>query len=175
MSDRVKVHLRAPHEKDFVVLASLRRDHDIQHALLAYPPHDTSKIGMRDWVTRRMAEPGGTFLIIVDANDRVKGFVQIFEAHLRGRYGKLGIAIVEEARGQGTGKAALRLLLAYARKVLGLRKLLLEVRADNSQAIHLYKASGFRKVGILRAHYDDGKRRHDTILMERMLDQVAKA
>src|ERR1700730_12848376 len=150
MNVRAKVHLRTPHEGNFDILATLRRDRDIQHALLAYPPHDTPKIAVRDWIARRMTEPGGAFLIVADANDRVRGFVQIFEVHLRGRRGKLGIAIVDEAQGRGTGKAALHLFLAYRRNVLRLRKLLLDVRADNSPAIELYKAAGFRKVGVLR-------------------------
>lgn len=164
------IRLRAHRDEDFPVLAGLRRDREVQHMLLSYPAMEPpSDERIRDWLASRSADPKGAFLIVVGEDDRALGFVQIAEVHQRGGFAKLGIALVADARGQGVGGQALALLLEHARTALGLRKLLLDVRCDLAAAIHLYAKMGFREVGILRAHYDDGQRRHDVILMERLL------
>jgi len=148
----------------------LRRDREVQHLLLAYPPSiEPSDQQIDDWIASRTKEPGGAFLSIIDERDHTLGFVQVSDVHRRGRHGKLGIAIASDARGKGVAGKALALLLAHARGSLGLRKLLLEVRADNAPAIRLYGAAGFRQVGILESHYDDGRDCHDVIVMERAL------
>ena len=67
------------------------------------------------------------------------------------------MALVAGAQGQGVGGKALELLIAHARAALGLRKLLLEVRADNAIAIRLYSAAELNQVGVLKNHYYDGE------------------
>ena len=169
--DRVGVHLRAVQEEDFPLLTALRCDRSTQHLLLAYPDqYPPSSAAVRDWIARRTAEPGGAFLIIADGGGHMLGFGQIVDVHQRGRFGKIGFALLKDVRGRGFGSQAMRLLIAHARDVLGLRKLLGEVHADNSGAMRLYEAVGFRRVGVLHAHYDDGTKFHDVILVEIALD-----
>jgi RimJ/RimL family protein N-acetyltransferase len=161
------VSLRPPRDSDNDVLTALRRDTALWHTLLAYPPSEPpSTADVREWIARRATEPGGCFLVVADDEDHPVGFVQVMEVHRRGRLGKIGIALVADARRKGLGGAALAQLLAYARDTLGLRKLLLEVRADNSAAIGLFGAAGFERVGVMRAHYGEGGDFHDVALME---------
>ncbi|MCC5310582.1 GNAT family N-acetyltransferase, partial [Staphylococcus aureus] len=70
---------------------------------------------------------------------------------------------------QGHGRAACEALFSYARQTLNLRKITLEVLADNERAIQLYQKLGFRKIGQLAEHYLQDQRWHDVVLMERML------
>jgi RimJ/RimL family protein N-acetyltransferase len=164
------VVLRPARKSDFSVLAGLRRDTALQHLLLAYPEgRPSSDADIRRWIARREQEPGGCFLAIADNRGRAVGFVQVNGVHRRGGFGMFGIALTRGARGKGRGREALAGLMDYARDMLHLNKLLLEVRADNAAAIALFKGAGFRRVGILRAHYDDGRSRHDVVLMERKL------
>jgi RimJ/RimL family protein N-acetyltransferase len=161
------VSLRPPRDSDIDVLTTLRRDTALWRTLLAYPPSEPpSAPEVRDWIARRTAEAGGCFLVIADDRDQAVGFVQVMEVHRRGRLGKIGIALAAEARNKGLGGLALAQLLTYARDKLGLRKLLLEVRADNAAAIALFNAAGFDKVGVMRAHYGEGGDYHDVALME---------
>jgi RimJ/RimL family protein N-acetyltransferase len=161
------VSLRPPQDSDFDVLAALRRDTALWHTLLAYPPSEPPAAPeVRDWIARRSGEPGGGFLVVADDQNRPIGFVQVMEVHRRGRLGKIGIALAHEARRKGLGGMALSQLLTYAHDTLGLRKLLLEVRADNSAAIALFSAAGFSRVGVMRAHYSEGGDYHDVALME---------
>jgi ribosomal-protein-alanine N-acetyltransferase len=164
------VVLRPVRPSDFSVLSRLRRDNALQHLLLAYPEaKPASDAEVRRWIARRAREPGGCFLAIADSRDRAIGFVQVNGVHRRGRFGTFGMALARGARGKGRGREALAGLMEYAHQTLHLSKLLLEVRADNASAIALFKKARFRRVGTLRAHYDDGRSRHDVVLMERHL------
>lgn len=165
------IRLRSVEPRDYETLGALRRDVDLQHRLLANPPvgGDTDISG---WIARR--EHGGYLWCIADAaTDQCLGYVQLASIHRKNRHGWLGIAMPEDARGRGIGRAAMNALEEEAR-ALGLRKLLLEVRADNSPAIALYERTGYIRVGVLRDHYDDGERFHDTLIMERILENSAK-
>jgi ribosomal protein S18 acetylase RimI-like enzyme len=67
----------------------------------------------------------------------------------------LGIGVLTRYRGQGIGKALLLTCIAKAQE-LGVKRIDLEVRADNIDAIRLYKRAGFvvegrRRIGL---HHD---------------------
>jgi ribosomal-protein-alanine N-acetyltransferase len=59
------------------------------------------------------------------------------------------IAVRPQSQGRGVGRRLLRQLLAVA----GSRRVLLEVRTDNTPAIALYESEGFTIVGIRRRYY----------------------
>lgn len=63
------------------------------------------------------------------------------------------IAVRENARGRGAGKAVVRFLLEHAKKQ-GLSFLSLEVRKSNAAAIALYEGAGFVLVGERRDFYE---------------------
>lgn len=171
MSEAIIVHLRSVESSDFLFLTNLRRDACLQTLLLSAVSSSLSDGAVESWIQRRLSEPNGTFKIVADENSNPLGFVQIFDVNLNSRYGKLGIALAPEARGQGIGRQALQLLCAFAHDQFDLRKLLLEVRVDSFGAIHLYESLDFRKVGTLSRHYFDGASYHDVVIMERLFDK----
>jgi [ribosomal protein S18]-alanine N-acetyltransferase len=65
-------------------------------------------------------------------------------------------------RGRGFARAVLRDLLAEARR-REIANVWLEVRTGNDVAIHLYRAHGFRTVGIRKGYYQ--KEREDALVM----------
>jgi RimJ/RimL family protein N-acetyltransferase len=168
---RARVCLRSPTKQDFPELAIMRRDRELQHMLLAYPSvEQPSDSDIAAWVVRRTSERGGCFLVVSGDDHSFIGHVQIVDVHARGRHGKFGIAIRSERRGQGYGRPIIELLCNHASTVLGLFKLILETRPDNQSAIRLFENSGFYHIGVYRQHYHDGLKRHDVLLMERILD-----
>ncbi|WP_375552079.1 MULTISPECIES: GNAT family N-acetyltransferase [Rhodophyticola] len=159
------IRLRKVADADHRTLAALRADETLQHQLLAYPSAGGSH-DFEAWLARRNE---GHWWVIADVrNDACLGYVQLSGFHHRGRFAWLGIALAQDARGKGIGRAAMIELSAASRE-LGLRKLMLEVMAGNAPAVALYRSLGYREVGTLVDHYDDGARMHDTLIMETLL------
>lgn len=62
------------------------------------------------------------------------------------------IAVAEDARGRGIGRALMERMLAQAR-ARGMREVFLEVRADNPVAQGLYRSLGFTQLGVRAGYY----------------------
>jgi diamine N-acetyltransferase len=81
------------------------------------------------------------------------GTISLLDIDWRSRNAEVGRMWVAPAyQRQGVARQALGLLLAYALGHLGLRKLWLEVLADNHAAVALYQQAGFVQELTLRAH-----------------------
>jgi len=77
--------------------------------------------------------------------EQVIGWADIFPAwaHAVAHTGSLGMGLLPAWRGQGLGRALLLACIAKA-KAQGITRVSLQARADNSAAIRLYEAVGFR-------------------------------
>ncbi|MCA1299068.1 GNAT family N-acetyltransferase [Stappia indica] len=173
MLDRhVAVSLRLPTQADISGFAEIRSDADIQHSLLAYPGGGAA-IDVEGWLDRKRQDPDCIVLTVATSSNAMVGYVQFAQVHRRGRHAYFGIAISRKCWGHGYGRAAVAAALAYARSEMGLRKVMLEVRADNTAACRIYENAGFRAVGTMRRHYFDGTQWHDVHLMEACLETSA--
>jgi [ribosomal protein S18]-alanine N-acetyltransferase len=74
------------------------------------------------------------------------------------------VAVDPAHRGQGLGRLLVDALLAEA-EARGARTVWLEVRDDNTSALALYGAYGFRRAGVRRGYYAGG--RVDAVVMRR--------
>ncbi|MFL5797859.1 MAG: GNAT family N-acetyltransferase [Actinomycetota bacterium] len=78
---------------------------------------------------------------------------------------ELGIRIGQPYWGKGFGQDAVRTLVDYAFRMLNMRKVSLDVLANDARAVGAYRAAGFREEGRRRAHtWYDGVYR-DTLVM----------
>lgn len=84
----------------------------------------------------------------------------------------LGMGVLAAYRGKGVGARLLQQTLAHARR-LGVKRIDLEVRADNAAAIHLYTAAGFAQEGRKPMGLFHGGHYHDTIEMGLIFDSPA--
>src|SRR5487761_1336088 len=102
---------------------------------------------------------GYEFRIRTLEDDRLVGFVALFSIEWANGHGWVAIGIGDESdRGKGFGKEAVRLLQRFAFHELGLRRLSLDVIADNAPALALYRGLGFQEEGRLRERvYRDGR------------------
>ncbi|MEO1752152.1 ribosomal protein S18-alanine N-acetyltransferase [Thiofaba sp. EF100] len=87
----------------------------------------------------------------------------IDEAHL------LNICTAPDWQGQGVGRGMLRWVMSACRE-LGMQRMLLEVRASNLPALHLYRSEGFTEDGVRKGYYPASGGREDAILMSRFLN-----
>lgn len=101
-----------------------------------------------------------TFAVRRPGQPRLVGYLSIMSIHAVYRSAEMGITIgAADDRGQGVGRAAIGLGLAYCWDNLALERVTLRVFGDNTAAIRCYQAAGFAVEGVLRkAAFLNGRR-----------------
>jgi diamine N-acetyltransferase len=103
--------------------------------------------------------------IIEDGDGNRAGLVELVEIDHLHRRAEFLIMVSPEQQGHGFAKAATRLAINYAFRVLNLYKLYLLVDVDNAAAIHIYEDAGFRREGVLIHEFFSDGRYHDVLRM----------
>jgi len=123
---------------------------------------------IRAWFDADTQKPDNhEFVIVLREGNRPIGHIHFENIHPVNRTATFGMHIGEaEDRSKGYGAEALKLLVDYGFKWLGLRNIALEVNAENAGAIRCYEKAGFRQYGCRSgsALYDG--RWVDEVLME---------
>lgn len=104
-------------------------------------------------------EKRASFIIATVDDSRAVGEVVINEIDTDNHSANIRISLLrEEDLNQGYGSQAMRLMVNYGFRELGLHRLSLGVYAFNPRAIHVYEKMGFKQEGVLRdALYWDGE------------------
>lgn len=122
-------------------------------------------------------EEGRPFLVAADEDGTVLGFARVSPYSVRKAYAGVGehaIYVAEDARRRGAGKALLEALAAAAEHA-GYHKLTSRVFTTNAASLALHRAAGFTEVGIQRHHGRLDGEWKDTVLVERLLGDAARA
>jgi putative acetyltransferase len=110
------------------------------------------------------------FALVAVVSQRVVGQIDL-EVQLGPRrrdVGKFGMAVHDDFQNQGVGSALMAAMIELAEGWLGLRRLELEVWADNTAAIHLYEKFGFTVEGTGRQYGRRGGELVDALFMARL-------
>ncbi len=106
----------------------------------------------RDSFLREMEKNPAARYLVAETEGRIVGYagawVILDECHIT------NIAVAEEYRGRGIGRALTSALMQYVSN-LGAAYATLEVRVSNLRAQHLYAALGFVSVGKRKRYYED--------------------
>jgi [ribosomal protein S18]-alanine N-acetyltransferase len=106
-------------------------------------------------IRRHLGNPGAGTVVATRNGDVVGAAIVFF--HASHRIARLySIAVAPEARGAGIGEK----LLAAAERLARTRiatAMRLEVRTDNAAAQRLYEGRGYRRFGVRRRYYEDGR------------------
>lgn len=106
------------------------------------------------------------FIILTLAGDKPIGVIELSGLDWTAGDAFLGIGLGERQYwGQGYGSDALEILLRYAFRELGLRRVSLTVFEYNPRAIHTYEKAGFQNEGRLRQWLNRDGRRWDLLVM----------
>ena len=105
--------------------------------------------------------------LVAERDGRILGYagawVVLDECHIT------NIAVAEEARGQGIGRALLTALMQYVSN-LGAGWADLEVRVSNLRAQQLYRSAGFVSIGKRKRYYEDNGEDAFLMVCEQMPD-----
>lgn len=161
--------LRAPFVTDEEFLFRTRNDFTTQNLLLAIPRANSIQ-RVRNWIEGVLDDAQSVFFIVAQAeNNQPIGFVQLRKMNFVHGNGELGIFIDSTAHGKGVGIETMRLLESYVRGKFNLRKITLEVLADNHRAVRFYEKLNFQKIGVLQKHFYYENEFHDVLIMEKFL------
>jgi len=142
--------------------ADLARVMEIERGAFAHPWSE-------DLVRRELQHDWSIFLLATEARtgspgeapEAVVGFVIAWLVH--DELHVLNVAVAPEERRRGTGRALMEEVQGRGRRQ-GARLATLEVRRSNAPALALYRALGWRQVGIRPGYYADEN--EDAVIME---------
>lgn len=109
-------------------------------------------------------------MLIAEAEGRVVGTIGLHREkhHRRAHAAHLGMAVHDAYAGRGVGTALMAAVVDLADRWWNIRRLELNVYADNARAIALYERFGFEREGLMRAYaWRDGEY-VDSIAMARL-------
>ena len=96
---------------------------------------------------RLLRTPRVRLLAVQSKDGVVVGFLRLHDLDFVARHANVRIFIATEFQARGFGTDALRTVLRFCFDELGLHRVGLVVRADNSRALHVYHALGFTDEG----------------------------
>lgn len=76
----------------------------------------------------------------------------------------LNLAIVPKMQQKGYGQHLLQHMIADAKSLEGVRRILLEVRISNTPAIQLYEKNGFLQMSLRKNYYQAGDKREHALV-----------
>ena len=147
------MHLRALEPDDLEFLYALENDAAIwgvsdtlapvsRHALREYLAHASADF----YVVRQLR-----LVITTEIGSPAVGVVDLFGFDPLHQRAGVGITILAGARRHGYARQALELLKNHARDVLRLHQIYATVGTDNPASLKLFRAAGFRQVGVRQA------------------------
>lgn len=118
---------------------------------------ETTQFGVDAWnaemVTAELVAPYNRYFAAVDKDDAVLGYGGISLAFEDADVHTIGVAEPYQRRGIGR---ALMVHMWETALALGVRRMFLEVREDNTAALGLYTSLGFESIGKRENYYKDG-------------------
>jgi RimJ/RimL family protein N-acetyltransferase len=127
-----------------------------------------SEASARERITQRCANDGDSIsfaIVKLDGPAELVGNVSLFGIQAKDRSAMLGIALGRDFIGRGYGTDAVRVIVGYGFRELGLHRIALGVAPFNQGGIRAYQKAGFTEEGRLRESVFHDGRWYDEILM----------
>ena len=167
-----RVRLRGVRDDDLPVLAAWEMDPGRMATLsswVAPPSEAAAKERIAKWSANGKDDLGFAIETLDDPPVLV-GNIGLWGARAKDRCGTIGIALGRQYIGRGYGTDAMRVILGYGFREMGLHRIQLGVYAYNQRAIRSYRSAGFREEGRRREVAYHGGRWHDEVLMAVLAD-----
>jgi len=166
----MKVIIKKASKKDAEELLNLQQTALWEPGFMLENPdewHHTVKDEEDDIKTR---QKGNNLYLIAQLDSQIVGFLRFTGGKFAktSHAGKFGMFVRKEFRGMGVGKKLIKELLIWA-KNNKIKRVELEVLANNKPALGLYKKSGFKKEGVKKKESKINNKYLDSIIMAKLL------
>jgi RimJ/RimL family protein N-acetyltransferase len=161
-----RVRLRGVRDDDLPTLAKWQMDPGRMATLshwVAPPSEAAAKERIAQWSANE--EDLGFAIETLDDPPLLAGHIGLWGARPKDRCATLGIALGREHIGRGYGTDALRVIVGYGFRELGLHRIQLVVAPFNSAGIRAYQKAGFTEEGRYRESVLHDGRWYDEVLM----------
>jgi RimJ/RimL family protein N-acetyltransferase len=166
-----EVRLRPFRADDLSRVIAWRNDPEVRTGAL-WGPEPFGTIEAERWLrtVSENADPTRlTFAIELVEDGRLVGLTNLTRIHRRSGTAYFGVVIGEkDVWGRGVARRTVSLMLGHAVE-LRLRKILLEVAADNTRAVEIYRRAGFEVEGVLKRQVLRDGGHEDLLVMARFL------
>jgi len=162
-----RVRLRGVRDDDLPTLAKWEMDPGrmvTQSKWVAPPSEAAAKERIAKWSANQEVDLGFAIETLDDPPVLV-GNIGLWGAHPKERCATLGIALGREYVGRGYGTDAVRVIVGYAFRELGLHRIQLDVAPFNPAGIRAYQKAGFVEEGRHRESVLHDGRWYDQVLM----------
>lgn len=153
------LYLQSVAPKDAGLLAKWRFSDQNYDFFYEYIP--TTEEQNEKWIESVLNKKNEINLIAYEKeSDRPVGMISLIDIDARNQKCEIGRVLIGNAedRKKGYGKHLIFLVLEYAFLHLNMRKVYLEVFAENDRAVRFYQKSGFKEDGLFQEHiYKNGK------------------
>ncbi|MGH3147992.1 MAG: GNAT family N-acetyltransferase [Rubrobacter sp.] len=157
-----KVTLRPITRDDYPRFLLFSNDVEVELAGGGDPPTPKTLEDVRKF----FEEGSGKTEFAIEVDGKLIGGCGLYHIDENSRHAELGIAIGDKDHwGRGYGREAVSLLLDYAFRLRNLRRVWLEVHAENERGIRAYRACGFVEEGRQREHMWIAGRYVDNVIM----------
>ena len=155
-----RVRLRGTRDADLPALAAALMDPAIrvsQSRIAAPMSEAAARSQFAEWSGGEGPDVGFSIETLAEEPELV-GHMGLFGITVKDRCGTVGIALLRPHLGRGYGTDAMRLIVGYGFREVGLHRVQLGVYAYNARAIAAYRKAGFVEEGRQReAVYHDGR------------------
>lgn len=144
------IYLRALEPEDLEFIHDVENDESIWEISNTQTPY--SKFLIKQYLEnahKDIFEVKQLRLVISNYNEVALGMIDLFDFDFKNSRAGIGILVKEpEDRLKGYGREALKLLIDYGFKHLGLHQLYCHISEENEASLKLFANQGFKKIGL---------------------------
>lgn len=107
-------------------------------------------------------------MIVENKTGDTVGTIDLYDFNPRDSHAMVGIFIDNDHRRKGYAKEALVTMIDFAIRTICLHQIAVEIVADNTASVKLFKSCGFKSVGRLRSWVRIGRHYNDVLLFQRL-------
>jgi RimJ/RimL family protein N-acetyltransferase len=150
-----RITLRAVERGDLPAIHAMRNNADLEGLVYGAPiPHSMAELEAHfDAELATPADQRSDYRFVIDQDGAVVGRSDLFDIDRVSGTARIGVTIDTGHQDAGIGTETVMVLLRYAFRDLGLRRVWCDILADNRRSIRMCEKCGLREEGLLRQHY----------------------